>query len=89
MLRQKVIEDKKMRELEKIREQLESCLEEEQQAKKDEEIVRHLQARVLKEEWDRRDALEKLQEEQRAMLEEERRKREEFEIDRTIEIYLN
>ena len=79
LLRQKAIEDKKMRELEKIREQLETCLEEERQAKKDEEIVRQLQARVLEEEWGRREALEKLQEEQRMMLEEERRKREEFE----------
>ena len=43
LLRQKAIEDKKMRELEKIREQLETCLEEERQAKKDEEIVRQLQ----------------------------------------------
>ena len=34
---------KKMRELEKIRETLEVCLEEEKQAKKDEEIVRQLQ----------------------------------------------
>ncbi len=32
-----------MRELEKIKEQLESLLEEERQAKKDEEIVRTLQ----------------------------------------------
>merc|ERR1711953_492443 len=47
--------------------------------KKDEEIVRQLQARVLEEEWGRREALEKLQEEQRMMLEEERRKREAFE----------
>ena len=43
LLRQKAIEDKKMRELEKIRETLEVCLEEERQAKKDEEIVRQLQ----------------------------------------------
>merc|ERR1719273_2532648 len=67
LLRQKAIEDKKMRELEKIRETLEVCLEEEKQAKKDEEIVRQLQARVLEEEWGRREALEKLQEEQRIM----------------------
>merc|ERR1712141_160183 len=73
------IEEKQMRELEKIREQLEHCLEEVKQAKKDEEIVRQLQARVLEEEWGRREALEQLQEEQRMMLEEERRKREEFE----------
>merc|ERR1712193_557533 len=36
--RQRVIEEKKMREMEKIREQLERLLEEERQAKKDEEI---------------------------------------------------
>merc|ERR1712079_700108 len=79
LMRQRVIEEKKMKELEKIKDQLEVCLEEEKQAKKDEEIVRQLQARVLEEEWGRRDQLEKLQEEQRMMLEEERRKREEFE----------
>ena len=50
-----------MKELEKIKDQLEVCLEEEKQAKKDEEIVRQLQARVLEEEWGRRDQLEKLQ----------------------------
>jgi hypothetical protein len=77
--RQRVIEDKKMRELEKIREQLEIHLEEEKSAKKDEEIVRQLQARVLEEEWGRREQLEKLQEEQRIMLEQERKKREDFE----------
>merc|ERR1711953_1370163 len=71
LMRQRVIEEKKMKELEKIKDQLEVCLEE--------EIVRQLQARVLEEEWGRRDQLEKLQEEQRMMLEEERRKREEFE----------
>ena len=47
LLRQKAIEDKKMRELEKIRETLELCLEEEKQAKKDEEIVRQLQGLFL------------------------------------------
>ena len=41
--RQRAIEEKKMREMEKIREQLEKLLEEERQAKKDEEIVRTLQ----------------------------------------------
>ena len=60
-MRQRVIEEKKMKELEKIKDQLEVCLEEEKQAKKDEEIVRQLQARVLEEEWGRRDQLEKLQ----------------------------
>ena len=41
--RQRAIEEKKMKEMEKIREQLEKLLEEERQAKKDEEIVRTLQ----------------------------------------------
>ena len=68
-----------MREMEKIREQLEKLLDEERQAKKDEEIVRTLQARILNEEWARRETLEKLQEEQKKMLEAERKKREEFE----------
>ena len=68
-----------MKEMEKIREQLERLLEEERQAKKDEEIARTLQARILNEEWARRETLEKLQEEQRKMLEEERKKREAFE----------
>jgi len=77
--RQRVIEEKKMREMEKIREQLEKLLDEERQAKKDEEIVRTLQARILNEEWARRETLEKLQEEQKKMLEAERKKREEFE----------
>jgi len=36
--------------------------EEEKQAKKDEEIVRTLQARILREEWARRETLEQLQE---------------------------
>jgi len=77
--RQRVIEEKKMREMEKIKDQLERLLEEEKQAKKDEEIVRTLQARILNEEWARRETLEKLQEDQRKMLESERKKREEFE----------
>ena len=68
-----------MREMEKIKDQLERLLEEEKQAKKDEEIVRTLQARILNEEWARRETLEKLQEDQRKMLESERKKREEFE----------
>ena len=41
--RQRAIEEKKMKEMEKIREQLEKLLEEERQAKKYEEIVRTLQ----------------------------------------------
>ncbi len=36
-------------------------------------------ARILNEEWARRETLERLQEEQRSMLEVERKKREEFE----------
>ena len=77
--RQRAIEEKKMKEMEKIREQLERLLDEERQAKKDEEIVRTLQARILNEEWARRETLEKLQEDQKKMLEEERKKREAFE----------
>ena len=38
-----------------------------------------LQARILNEEWARRETLERLQEEQKSMLEHERKKREEFE----------
>ncbi|XP_054273736.1 differentially expressed in FDCP 6 homolog [Macrosteles quadrilineatus] len=66
-------------EKEKQLEQLEALLEEETQAKRDEEIVRNLQARVLREEWEKREELERLQEEQRIMLEQEREKRIEFE----------
>merc|ERR1712107_333223 len=51
----------------------------EKQAKRDEEIVRTLQARMLTEEWERREMLEKMQEEQKNMLNMERMKREEFE----------
>lgn len=76
---QREVEGKKMMELEKIREQLEHLLDEERQAKKDEEIVRTLQARILNEEWARRETLERLQEEQKTLLEAERKKREEFE----------
>eukprot|EP00095_Tigriopus_kingsejongensis_P012626 maker-scaffold407_size180809-snap-gene-0.29 protein:Tk12626 transcript:maker-scaffold407_size180809-snap-gene-0.29-mRNA-1 annotation:"differentially expressed in fdcp 6-like protein" len=76
---QRELEGKKMMELEKIREQLEGLLDEERQAKRDEEIVRTLQARILNEEWARRETLERLQEEQKHLLEAERRKREEFE----------
>ena len=116
LARQRALEGERMKELEKIREQLESLLQEERQAKKDEEIVRTLQvkrcyspnndakkaiyfharivqiykqitslttsliqARILNEEWARRETLERLQEEQKAMLESERKKREEFE----------
>uniref|UniRef100_A0A1B6CFM6 PH domain-containing protein n=1 Tax=Clastoptera arizonana TaxID=38151 RepID=A0A1B6CFM6_9HEMI len=64
---------------EKKLEELQALLEEESQAKRDEEIVRNLQARVLREEWEKREELERLQEEQRLMLEQEREKRKEFE----------
>ncbi|XP_071450819.1 differentially expressed in FDCP 6 homolog [Hetaerina americana] len=67
------------RELEDVKVKLEKLLEEETQAKRDEEIVRALQARVLREEWEKREELEKLQDEQRLLLEEEREKRRVFE----------
>ena len=41
--------------------------------------MRTLQARMLTEEWERREQLEKMQEEQKMMLDKERGKREEFE----------
>lgn len=43
------------------------------------ETVRNLQARVLREEWERREQLEKLQQEQQDLLEMEKMKRLEFE----------
>ena len=43
LARQRALEGERMKELEKIKDQLESLLEEEKQAKKDEEIVRTLQ----------------------------------------------
>lgn len=46
---------------------------------RDEEIVRGLQARVLAEEWEKRDELERLQREQKMLLDEERIKRKEYE----------
>ncbi|XP_076045538.1 uncharacterized protein LOC143027821 [Oratosquilla oratoria] len=72
-------EERRVKELQGLREQLETLLEEETQAKRDEEIVRSLQARVLAEEWERREELERLQQEQRGLLEEETRKRKAFE----------
>ena len=65
--------------MEDIKSELEHLLEDEKQAKRDEEIVRTLQARMLTEEWERREQLEKMQEEQKMMLDQERNKREEFE----------
>lgn len=43
------------------------------------QTVRNLQARVLREEWERREQLEKLQQEQQDLLEMEKMKRLEFE----------
>jgi hypothetical protein len=55
------LEQSRRRELEATRRRLEELLEEETRAKRDEEIVRGLQARVLREEWERREELEKMQ----------------------------
>ncbi|CAH2048762.1 unnamed protein product, partial [Iphiclides podalirius] len=73
-------DNKKLEELKNAQAELERLLQEETQAKRDEEIVRALQARVLAEEWERREELERLQEEQNRMLEEERLKRKQFEL---------
>ncbi|XP_034831889.1 differentially expressed in FDCP 6-like [Maniola hyperantus] len=73
-------DNKKLEELKTAQTELERLLQEETQAKRDEEIVRALQARVLAEEWERREELERLQEEQNKMLEEERLKRKQFEM---------
>ncbi|XP_047503933.1 differentially expressed in FDCP 6-like isoform X1 [Pieris napi] len=73
-------DNKKLEELKHAQVELEKLLQEETQAKRDEEIVRALQARVLAEEWERREELERLQEEQNRMLEEERLKRKQFEM---------
>ncbi|XP_052741320.1 differentially expressed in FDCP 6 [Bicyclus anynana] len=73
-------DNKKLEELKSAQTELERLLQEETQAKRDEEIVRALQARVLAEEWERREELERLQEEQNKMLEEERLKRKQFEM---------
>ncbi|CAK1580503.1 unnamed protein product [Parnassius mnemosyne] len=73
-------DNKKLEELKNAQTELERLLQEETQAKRDEEIVRALQARVLAEEWEKREELERLQEEQNRMLEEERLKRKQFEM---------
>ncbi|KAB7502246.1 Switch-associated protein 70, partial [Armadillidium nasatum] len=75
----RALEEKRVRELTSMRQELEKLLEQETQAKRDEEIVRNLQARVLREEWEKREELEALQKEQNLLLEEERKKREAFE----------
>lgn len=68
-------EAERYKELEEGKLQLERLLEEERLAKRDEEIVRNLQARVLREEWEKREELERLRDEQSGLLEEERTKR--------------
>ncbi|XP_055389294.1 differentially expressed in FDCP 6 homolog [Condylostylus longicornis] len=72
-------DSRRVAELEDMKQTLEKLLEEEIQAKRDEEIVRALQARVLAEEWEKREELERLQQEQKVLLEQERSKRIEFE----------
>ncbi|PIK61315.1 hypothetical protein BSL78_01735 [Apostichopus japonicus] len=67
-------------ELEESLTALEGLLEEEKQAKRDEEIVRGLQARLLDEETEKREELEKLKEEQERMLQEEQEKRQHLEL---------
>lgn len=73
-------DSRRVAELEDIKITLENLLQDETQAKRDEEIVRALQARVLAEEWEKRDELEQLQNEQRILLEQEREKRMQFEV---------
>ncbi|XP_013390157.1 switch-associated protein 70 isoform X2 [Lingula anatina] len=68
-------EQVRLHQLEDAQKQLEEMLQEEIQAKKDEEIVRSLQARLLEEEFEKREALEKLKAEQEQLLETERQKR--------------
>lgn len=72
-------DSRRVAELEDVKLCLEKMLEDEIQAKRDEEIVRALQARVLAEEWEKREELEQLQIEQKNLLELERQKRIEFE----------
>ncbi|XP_035792636.1 differentially expressed in FDCP 6-like [Anopheles albimanus] len=72
-------DSRRVAELEDVKQCLEKMLEDEIQAKRDEEIVRALQARVLAEEWEKREELEQLQAEQTSLLEQERQKRIEFE----------
>jgi len=73
-------EEGRVAELTELRKQLELMVHQERQAKEDEEIVRNLQSRVLREEWARREELERLQQEQEMLLEEEQRKRKAFEM---------
>ncbi|XP_037076233.1 differentially expressed in FDCP 6 homolog, partial [Pollicipes pollicipes] len=67
---EKAEEERKLAELEETRLELERLLQEEKQAKRDEELVRSAQSRVLRQEWEKREDLERLQ----------RQKREAFEV---------
>ncbi|XP_072164506.1 uncharacterized protein [Diadema setosum] len=78
--RLKVEEQKRLAELEESLNSLKLALEEEKQAKKDEEIVRALQSKILCEEIEKREELERLKEEQEAMLKQEQEKREHLEL---------
>ncbi|XP_077866862.1 uncharacterized protein LOC100369873 [Saccoglossus kowalevskii] len=78
----KEAEEKRLIELQELYDQLQQLLKEEQQAKRDEEVVRALQARLLDEETEKREQLEKLKAEQEAALLDERKKREEVEDER-------
>ncbi|CAG7725678.1 unnamed protein product [Allacma fusca] len=78
LAQQKAIEEEERRHLDEVRRQLEKLLAEEIQAKKDEELVRCLQAQILNEEWEKREELEKLQVEQRRLLDMERNKTKTF-----------
>ncbi|KAK3084808.1 hypothetical protein FSP39_019379 [Pinctada imbricata] len=70
------VEQRRLRELQEIKRQLEKLLEEERQAKKDEEIVRALQARLYEEECEKREELERLKREQDELLLQERQEKE-------------
>jgi hypothetical protein len=73
LVQEKELEGRRLKELEVIpllllprpvqviRTELEQLLEEEKQAKRDEELVRTIQARMLTEEWEKREVLERLQ----------------------------
>ncbi|XP_071946502.1 uncharacterized protein [Antedon mediterranea] len=76
---QKLAEQRRREELELLNKDLEDLLQSEKQAKRDEEIVRAVQARLLDEESEKREQLERLKEEQEKMLKEERERRENLE----------
>ncbi|ESO97449.1 hypothetical protein LOTGIDRAFT_231610 [Lottia gigantea] len=71
----RLAEQERLRELQEIKADLEKLLEDERQAKRDEEIVRNLQSRILEEEFAKRKELEKIKEEQDKLLDEERHQR--------------